>query len=468
VYSPNTIGRRPIREVFMLVFRIFAALLFILTVSSHAQQPSAPPAPPGTRLQDLAWPAAEQRLRSDSVVVLPLGAAAVEHGPHLKLRSDAVIAEYLTRRIVELSDVIVAPPLPYHYFPAFQEYPGSTSLSMNTARDLTVEVARSLARFGPRRFYVINTGLSSAEALAESAKSLVAEGVLLRYTDLNTRLLTARATQRQPGGNHADELETSMMLYIDPSSVDMAYAVRDYTSTASTPFRLTRRQGAAGTYSPTGSWGDPTLATRDKGQAIVEGLVTTIRGEIEELRRAVPPLATALNTPADRFTPTGRGGRGEGMGGPDECLPGDDRAIRSLGPGFGVAWREQDALRLSRYWASGGDMIHPDGLVETTAQVIRQNRAYLFQRPEYKHSRHWLQIGVIRCITSDVAVAECKWELSGVTDGNGQTLPPAEGICTLVLERGPGGWAIEAYRYTMKSPGSQPTILKRPGPTIIR
>jgi creatinine amidohydrolase len=208
VYSPIETDRRPIREVSMRVERILTVLVFIAALTGHAQQPPAPATPIGVKLEDITWPAAEQRLRADSVVVLPLGAASVEHGPHMKLRTDFVMAEYFTRRIVDVADVVAAPALNYHYFPAFLEYPGSTSVALNTARDVTVEVARSLARFGPRRFYVINTGISSTQALAESSKLLAAEGVLLRYTDLQARLQPARAAQRQPGGNHADELET--------------------------------------------------------------------------------------------------------------------------------------------------------------------------------------------------------------------------------------------------------------------
>jgi hypothetical protein len=110
-------------------------------------------------------------------------------------------------------------------------------------------------------------------------------------------------------------------------------------------------------------------------------------------------------------------------------------------------------------------MAHPDGLVETTAQVIRENRAYLFQQREFRGSRHFVTIGQVRCITPDVAIADAKWELRGVTDGRGNATPPAEGLCTLVLRRMGGGWAIEAWRYNMKpaTAATQPTILKKPG-----
>src|SRR3954469_11107154 len=138
----------------------------------------------GMLLENLTWPEAEKVLTPDAVVVLPLGAAAKEHGPHLKLKNDWIIAEYLKSRVVDRAKVVVAPTINYHYFPAFVEYPGSTHLRLETARDLVVDVCRSLARHGPRRFYVLNTGISTLAALIPAAETLAAEGVLLRYTDL--------------------------------------------------------------------------------------------------------------------------------------------------------------------------------------------------------------------------------------------------------------------------------------------
>jgi creatinine amidohydrolase len=462
--------------------RALFGMLFLVSLTSVTGQ-APPPQPPGGRgakapeavvtgvqMADLSWPMAEQRLKPEAVVLLPLGAAAQEHGPHLKLRTDSILAEYFTRRILEIADVVAAPALPYHYFPAFSEYPGSTSISLNIARDLTADVVRSIARHGPRRFYVLNTGYSSAQALAETARMLAPEGILLRYTDWRARMEATRGVQQQPGGNHADEIETSMMLYIDPSTVNMTLAQRDYSPAVATPFQLTRNPTGRGTYSPTGAWGDPSLATRDKGRVVVETTVGAIRTEIEELRRAsLPRGATSgpqLTAAPREFSMPQSGGRAIG-----ECLQGDERFIRELGPQFYVAWQDQDAARVARFWADGGDMAHPDGLVETTAQVIRENRAYLFMQREFRGSKHFLTIGQVRCITNDVAIADAKWELRGVTDGRGNLTPPAEGLCTLVLRRMGGGWVIEAWRYNMKpsTAATQPTILKKPGfPTTIR
>ena len=53
----------------------------------------------GAWLERLTWIEAETLLRRDPVVVLPLGAAAKEHGPHLPLNNDALIAEWLASEV---------------------------------------------------------------------------------------------------------------------------------------------------------------------------------------------------------------------------------------------------------------------------------------------------------------------------------------------------------------------------------
>ena len=291
---------------------------------------------------------------------------------------------------------------------------------MTTARDLTADVVRSLARSGPRRFYVLNTGDSSAQALAAAAKLLASDGILLHYTDWRAHVAATRGMQRQPGGNHADEIETSMMLYIDPSAVNMRSAQPDYNPAVSTPFQLTRREGGRGTYSPTGAWGDPTLATRDKGRVVVEGLVSAIRTDIETLRKASLPIAgPAAATPAPASVRPRQSTPSRPTNG--ECQPGDDRTIRAIGPAFQLAWANQDVDRIVSFWSAGGDMAHPDGLVESNAKIIGENRAYLFRQPEYRHSRHYLAFGTIRCITPDVAIADAKWELRGHDRRQGRT-----------------------------------------------
>src|ERR1700758_1667890 len=139
----------------------------------------------GILLEDLTWLEAEKVLHPDAIVVIPIGAAAKEHGPHLKLKNDWLLAEYFKREIIKSADVVVTPTVNYHYYPAFVEYPGSTTLRLETARDLMVDICKSLARYGPKKFYVLNTGVSTARPLALSAELLAKDGIAMRFTNLS-------------------------------------------------------------------------------------------------------------------------------------------------------------------------------------------------------------------------------------------------------------------------------------------
>ena len=240
----------------------------------------------GVLLEDLTWQEAEKVLRPETVVVIPIGAESKEHGPHLKLKNDWLMAEYLKRRMLERADVVVAPTVNYHFYPAFVEYPGSITLRLETARDLMVDICRSLARYGPHRFYALNTGVSTVNALRPAREILAKEGILLRYTDMGTIAQpTEDDVKQEEGGTHAEEIETSMMLYIAPQTVDMKKAAKDYHAGQG---RLTRNPNGPGAYSATGIWGDATLATREKGELLVRTMEENLLKEIEQLRKERP------------------------------------------------------------------------------------------------------------------------------------------------------------------------------------
>ena len=242
----------------------------------------------GHRLADLTWLEAERLLTPGRLVLLPLGAAAKEHGPHLRLDTDRVLAEALAERVAVQSDVVVAPTLTYHYYPAFIEYPGSTTLRLETARDLTVDVVTSLAEHGPQRFYVLNTGLSTVEPLRAAAAVLRDANVLLHFTDFSKVLAPlAKALAQQQRGSHADEVETSMLLHLAPERVNLAKAVRDDHPKAAGG--LVRDASRPGTFSPTGTWGDPTLATPEKGRRFVDAVVEGVLADLAALQAAPLP-----------------------------------------------------------------------------------------------------------------------------------------------------------------------------------
>jgi creatinine amidohydrolase len=253
-------------------------------------------------IENLTWVEAEKALKNYEVVLIALGARSKEHGPHLPLDTDFILAEYLRDEVMREVPVAVLPTIAYGYYPSFLEYPGSLSIGRETFRDFVIDLCRSIAGYGIRKFYILNFGISTKLPLGDAKAELEKSGLILWYTG------QAAAKERLPaglleqeGGTHADEEETSMMLYVAPGRVDMTKAVKDFDPR---PGRrgLTRDPKGAGNYSPTGIYGDPTLATREKGRTIVE---TTIRGIVREVRELI---ALKLQTGPARKIPTIREG----------------------------------------------------------------------------------------------------------------------------------------------------------------
>lgn len=272
------------------VWRIVAAVVAV-SMSTDTLAQTTPAQATSVRIERLPWTDAVRLLDTSTVVMIPLGAQAKEHGPHLPLNNDWLLAEYFTKAVAAATPVVVYPTVNYSFYPAFVEYPGSTSLRQETARDMIVDIVRSIARHGPRRFYILNTGVSTLRSLAPARDSLAASGIVMVYTDiLNIGKEAEARVRQQAGGTHADELETSMMLFMHPEVVKMQLAQDDYHPGSG---GLTRDSAAAvrdgKTWSRSGTFGNATLATREKGRVIVAAQVQGMVKEIELLRRTPIP-----------------------------------------------------------------------------------------------------------------------------------------------------------------------------------
>jgi creatinine amidohydrolase len=252
--------------------RLGSAVVMLLV---FAAAPARAASTPGAYLGDLSWPEAEARLETAPLVVLAFAPGAKEHGPHLPLNADAKVAEYLCARAVESLPVVIAPPIAHGWLPAFRAFPGTEVSDPTVFIRYVDSVARSLIRAGAHRIVFLNTSISKAGGLPLSivARDLRADtGVptlVVSWDDLENDAYRALETQER--GGHADEIETSIHLFLQPSLVRMDRAVTDYGRPArpDSPgyepglFSRDRRDPA---YSDTGVFGDPKRATAEKGK----------------------------------------------------------------------------------------------------------------------------------------------------------------------------------------------------------
>ena len=227
-----------------------------------------------------------RRIEAGAGAVLPVGAACKEHGPHLPMNADCLQAEWLAAAVVQHADVLVWPTVAYGYYPAFTDYPGSISLTRETFQRMVQEILGDIHRAGIRTLLLLNTGISTIEPL-QAATDAMAETLRIElanvYAGPRYRHLI-QAIEEQPRGGHADELETSILLAIGAEHVALEQA-ETWTPTAMAvggPF--SRNDPDNPCYSPSGVWGDPRLASAEKGRRLLAAMVNDLLAVAAALR----------------------------------------------------------------------------------------------------------------------------------------------------------------------------------------
>lgn len=250
----------------------------------------------GEWLENLTWPEAKSRIDAGAVVIVPVGAAAKAHGPHLPLDTDRTLARALAEGVARALPVLVAPVVDVGYYPAFAGYPGSQTLRADTFVALVTDVLTKLVRDGAARIAVINTGVSTEAPLTLAVRDVLERtGVTVHTADIRSLGRGARKVLDDPGGGHADEHETSLMLAVDPRRVHLDRARPEPRSDASptvfrAPVTLRDDPGAGAGYSLTGATGDPTRATADKGRVLLDAMVADLVAGLKSVFADAPGM----------------------------------------------------------------------------------------------------------------------------------------------------------------------------------
>ncbi len=242
-------------------------------------------------LEDISWTTAQNLLTAQTVVVIPLGAGAKEHGPHLPLATDFIQAQGLARAVALQRNVVITPTVNYGFYPAFLKYPGSTSTNFATATNMVTQIVRSLADYGPKRFYIINVGVSTTPTLEAAAKILAEEGILLyfsRYDRPAFNNAEARFRTKTYSG-HADELETSNVLSLRPDLVDMSKAVND-SSMKGKVGKMTPIPMEGGNLNTSGINGYAAFGTVGKGNKNMISFAKVLVSEIDSISTCPLPM----------------------------------------------------------------------------------------------------------------------------------------------------------------------------------
>lgn len=212
-------------------------------------------------LVNSAWP----RVEADRIVILPLGSTE-QHGPHLPLDTDTVIATYVAAHVQEALGVgaVVAPAIPYGSSGEHQAFAGTISIGTEALEHLLVEWVRSVSTWS-QRLLIVNGHGGNINAVKGAERRLVSEGRTVMVCHCAAPGMDA----------HAGIAETSMMLAIDPDRVRMDDAVVGNTSRLAQLLPRLRTEGVRAV-APSGVLGDPTSASSDLGHRLLEEMIGSI------------------------------------------------------------------------------------------------------------------------------------------------------------------------------------------------
>lgn len=232
------------------------------------------------RVAESSWPVVQTILESGAHGIIPIGAASKEHGPHLPLNTDYLQAQWFAQRVSISIPFLIWPVVSYGHYPAFVEYPGSSSLSATTFLQMMHEIIEGACRHGLGKLFLLNTGISTIAPLQQAiAGSAFTERLhLINIYAGKHYLRTEKQLQQQAAGGHADEIETSIMLAIAPHCVQMQLAEPGLVNKRPGP--LNRTQPAEPNFSPNGIIGNPTVASVQKGKAFVQAICQDIEENI--------------------------------------------------------------------------------------------------------------------------------------------------------------------------------------------
>ena len=249
-----------------------------------------------------------------TIAILPV-AATEQHGPHLPLSVDTVLADgVVAATLSHLPDdlsVLFLPTQAVGLSPEHMQFPGTLTLKAETVIQLWTQLGESVARAGINKLVLLNSHGGQVGVMDIVARDLRARLGMLVYSvnwfnlpllDLQGKDINARfSTEEHRFGIHAGEIETSMMLALNPERVQMAQA-QNFHSTSkdrAENFSILGNGKSAKLgwqmqdYNPAGAVGNAAAATAAKGQAVVDAAGRSLAKLLVEIDQL--PADTLVN-----------------------------------------------------------------------------------------------------------------------------------------------------------------------------
>ncbi|MEM6629722.1 MAG: creatininase family protein [Bacteroidota bacterium] len=259
--------------------------------------------PKSVFLSDISNRELELFLKAHHTIYIPVGATE-QHGPHSPVSTDVLIPQEIARRVAEQQgNALVAPSLPYTLSYPHRGFACEFSLSIETFMAMIKELALSFARAGFKRIVFLNGhydntyALAYACAMADEQMPEGAKAFPFNYWDGISAEKWGEVTEGGKG-LHAGAGEVSMILAIQPDLIDREFLNAEFPNFPETKTQSPALHTAYFFSSPgsvyrmtqSGTWGDATQATAEKGEQFLQWGVQSVVDLMEDIEKTFEEL----------------------------------------------------------------------------------------------------------------------------------------------------------------------------------
>ena len=233
------------------------------------------------RIDEMSWTEFDNRRKETRTVIVPTGAVEI-YGPHLPMGSDSIVAMEISLRVAEKTGALVAPLLPLGESSMLTDYPGTQTIRKSTYEAVMDDICMNLINYGFKNLLFIDGHAGNVDTINYLARRYQKQnGVTCgqidwwRFAAANSEGILELKGRMAHG--HASECGTSVLLHLRPDLVDMSKAARvEPPSELYEAFPDIIRYIPFSRRTPNGIVGDATIASAEKGRAIVEKCVDRI------------------------------------------------------------------------------------------------------------------------------------------------------------------------------------------------